>query len=109
MTQLRNKGDVVTLDDIKLALKLRWRLKNKGEESDEPEGETALMLNDNQKCARCGKKGHDAAHCWANLKKEDFNNGRNSNGKKKVGGKSKRFKGKCNLCGKKGHKESDCL
>ena len=65
----------MTLDDIKLALKLKWRIQNDGDEDRENDGEdkTALSLNDTKtKCGRCGKKGHKAENCWAELSREQL-------------------------------------
>ena len=69
-----------------------------------------MKLNDDEICGRCGKPGHKADNCWANMKRNEFKGG-NDNSKKKYGGKGKfhgKFKGKCNYCGKIGHKEADC-
>jgi len=70
---LQIKGDEVTLDDLKKALKLNWRLKNKSVESDngdeDKESEVALTLTENVICERCSKTGHIANNCWAKLSK----------------------------------------
>ena len=109
--ELRRKGDKVTLDDLKGALKLKWRISTKGDKNENTEtveGETALSVNDVPICDRCGKKGHRAAECWTKMTRDQFNGKKpmyKRRGNKKGG---RRFKGKCNLCGKVGHKEKDC-
>ena len=64
--QLLTKGDAVAIEDIKLALKLKWIIQtgDDKDKEDNDEEETALSLNDTKvKCGRCGKKGHKAADC----------------------------------------------
>ena len=53
--QLLIKGDVVTLDDIKLALKLKLRIQTDGDEvkDNKEEDKTVLSFNDTKvKCRR---------------------------------------------------------
>ena len=63
------------MDDLKEALKLRWRITRNGEdkygdeEDEDAEGEGALSANN---AKRCGGKGHTAATCWKELTKKDF-------------------------------------
>ena len=111
--ELLQKGDAVTLEDLKKAMKLRWRLKhgNEDDNNDNENGETAMGATDKERCDRCGKLGHDAANFWANLTKSQLKNKNlNGNSYKKKGNKSQKnkYRNKCNICHKKGHKEADC-
>ena len=107
--ELLRKGDTVTLDDLKKAMKLRWRMKNgeKEDDNDDENGESAMKATDKEVCERCGKSGHNAANCWQNLTKSQIRN-KNPNGRKKGNKFQKKFRNKCNICHKKGHKEADC-
>ena len=121
-------GDKVTMDDLKKALKLNWRLRHKDDEIDdvsdiEKDGEVALSLNDVIVCDKCGKSGHLSKYCWTKLSKEDLNggkfrgnnkdNGRFNGGRGNLCGRGndlgQGFKGKCNICVKVGHKEKNCF
>ena len=60
--ELMRLGDKITMDDLKKALELRWRLKSNGDRNED--SETALILTANLRCKRCGKSGHTAKNSW---------------------------------------------
>ena len=110
--ELVRRRDKVTLDNLKDALKIKWRITTRGTDktnNDTKGEETTLSLNDEMKCERCGKKGHDTAHCWETLTGKQLTGKKSKNNqKKRSGGGGKKFGGKCSLCQKVGHKEKDC-
>ena len=68
--ELRSKGNAVTLNDLKSALYIWWRLKNNINVEDK-KNETILTSTDHITCGRCGKKGHKAEDCWAILPRKN--------------------------------------
>ena len=68
-------GDKVTFEYLQKALKLKWRVTNNGNETSgaaDKKGKIVLSLNNKERCNRCGKKGHQAADCWAKFIKEQL-------------------------------------
>gem|GEM_PF-6951265 len=92
-SEMRDKEENLTLDDLEDAMNDQWRLtpegKKGGHEEDDKEGEVALSAFSGT-CFKCGKSGHKAFQCRSD------------------GDRGRKFNGNCNHCGKYGHKKADC-
>ena len=99
--QLEEHGDKLTLESLREALELRYRVENNfsrddSEDDDDEEGELTLTGLTNIECFNCGRKGHKAAKC-PYKKKDVMRQGKiNTNNKMR----NKRFNGTCNNCGR---------
>ena len=95
--ELLSMGDRITLEDLKKALKLKWRVAHDGEDTEngnDKEGKRALSFNDGDKCDRCGKKGHNADNCWATLTKQQLGgkgNPQRRSGNRRIGKNRKKI------------------
>jgi len=92
-SEMRDKEEKLTLDDLEDAMNDQWRLtlegKKGGHEEDDKEGEVALSAFSGT-CFKCGKSGHKALQCRSS------------------GDRRRKFNGNCNHCGKYGHKKANC-
>ena len=66
-SEMRDKGNNLTSDDLEDAMNDQWRLTPEGKRNndDDKEGEVALSAF-NGNCYKCGKPGHKASQCYSN-------------------------------------------
>ena len=93
-SEMRQKGDAVTMDDLKEAMDQHYRLMS---QTTNESNELGLVST----CYDCGEEGHQKKNC----PKLKNNRRRNNNNDEKQKGK---FKGTCFHCGKAGHKKENC-